>query len=530
MSAYKLQTQSMQHQLAGVTRALTQPIAFAYLAETGTGKTHMVLAEFQQRLNDDDITDLLVIAPAGSIRNWYEDKSEDEVSELKKHLDPNLLQKLLVVANRKKVFWKIRQKKMLTTKDPRALFVNIEALSMGNATKPSNAEVLCRQLLTAGRCMMVVDESTTIRSKSSRTKAILRLGQLAASRRILTGLVTPKSPLDLYYQMNFLDPQILNQPSFVNFRAKYAKVKHVCREPLPIVDMRLRQAMRKKFYSLDISRLTYNEKVNWIFKLGGWIQSFPMILNYQHIDELHERIKPYCYQVLKKDCLELQDKTYQFRYVELNAVQNKAYREILSDATSQLSNGRHVTVKSVIDQLIRLHQVTCGHVRDEEGRMHDLGTNRVSSLINILDEHDGKAIIWVTYDFELRRIAAELIQEYGKEAVAMFWGGNASTRHTDESRFLSDPECRFMVSTPMSGGRGNTWNVATLAVYAANNHNLEHRYQSEDRCHRIGQANKVTYIDLMVRDTVEEKIIQSLRRKIDLSTMITGENYREWLI
>jgi SNF2 family DNA or RNA helicase len=150
--------------------------------------------------------------------------------------------------------------------------------------------------------------------------------------------------------------------------------------------------------------------------------------------------------------------------------------------------------------------------------------------VEVLNEHEGKAIIWATYDYEIKRIAMALLAEYGEGSVATFWVGNAKTRHEHEARFLNDPACRFMVSTQMSGGRGNTWNVATLAVYAANNHNLEHRYQSEDRCHRIGQDNKVTYVDLMTPDTVEEKIVQALRRKIDLSTAITGETYREWLI
>jgi SNF2 family DNA or RNA helicase len=527
---YQLRTTSMRHQADALKKALTKPLAFAYLAETGTGKSHMLLAEFQQLLNNQTITDLLVLAPASSIMNWYADKSEEQPSELRKHLDPRLFEKLFIVTNRKKAFWKSRRKQMLRIKQPRALFVNIEALSMGDAGHPSNAEMLCAEFMKDGKCMLVIDESTTIRSKSARTKTVLRLGKLAVCRRILTGLVTPKSPLDLYFQMNFLDPDILRQPSFVAFRARYAKMKIICREPKAIVDMRLRQVINKKRLNIDISKLSYEQKVEKIITLGGYIQHIPMITDYQNIAELQKLIEPYCFQILKKDCLDLHPKTYQFRYVIMNDEQKRNYRNILNEATTELDNGHHVTANSVIAQMIRLHQIACGHVKDELGDMHDLGTHRIKALTELLDEHEGKAIIWVTYDFELRRIVNALVKEYGPETVAAYWGGNQKTRHEHEVRFLSDPQCRFMVSTQMSGGRGNTWNVATLAIYAANNHNLEHRYQSEDRCHRIGQNNKVTYIDLFVPDTVEEKIIYALRKKIDLNTMITGENYREWLV
>jgi SNF2 family DNA or RNA helicase len=527
--SYQLRTESMRHQSTAVARAMKKPDAFAYLAETGTGKTHMVLAEFQQRFGKD-IRHLLVLAPASSIRNWYQDKTEDEPSELKKHLDPKLFEQILIMTNRNKAVWRQRLKMMAAHAGPCALFVNIEALSTGNAKYPGKAEVQCRDFLKKGGCMMVIDESTTIRSKSRRTQTVMRLGQLAHCRRILTGLVTPKSPLDLYYQMNFLDPAILNQPSFTNFRARYAKLHYLCREPTAIVDMRLRQAMRKRNNIFNFNGMKYEEKVAAIFKLGGWIQSAPIVTGFQHIEELQKLIAPFCYQVLKKDCLDLKPKSYQFRYIEFTEEQKRVYKEIQHDAISKLDNGSFVTVDSVIKQIIRLHQIVCGHVKDEAGNIQDLGTNRMKALNEILDEHEGKAIIWVTYDYELRRIVNQLAEYYGEHMVAAFWGGNPNTRDEHEVRFLTDPNCRFMVSTPMSGGRGNTWTVADLAIYAANNHNLEHRFQSEDRCHRYGQENKVTYIDIMVPATVEEKIIKCLRKKIDLNTLITGENYREWLV
>jgi hypothetical protein len=112
----------------------------------------------------------------------------------------------------------------------------------------------------------------------------------------------------------------------------------------------------------------------------------------------------------------------------------------------------------------------------------------------------------------------------------VFHGENSKTRGDDERRFLGRDKCRFMVSTQMSGGRGNTWNAADLTIYAANSYDLEWRFQSEDRNHRKGQKAAVKYVDMIVRGTVEERIVNALRGKIDLMSVINGENYRKWLI
>jgi len=114
--------------------------------------------------------------------------------------------------------------------------------------------------------------------------------------------------------------------------------------------------------------------------------------------------------------------------------------------------------------------------------------------------------------------------------VAQFWGGNTATRGEDERRWLGDRECRFMVASQGAGARGNTWIKGSLVVYYANGSDLELRLNSEDRAHRAGLEHSVTYVDLMTRGTVDEKMIKSFRKKLDMATVINGDTYREWLI
>lgn len=206
------------------------------------------------------------------------------------------------------------------------------------------------------------------------------------------------------------------------------------------------------------------------------------------------------------------------------------YRELKEFATSAIDQGGHVTATIVVAQIIRLHQLLCGFVVDEEGNIHDVPESRTKELVRILTDHSGKAIIWTAYDHCIHRLTEALTKEFGEGSVARFWGGNRSTRAQEERRWKTDPECRWMIATPGAGGMGNTWTQANLVIYHSSTNNLEHRQQSEDRAHRDGQTQAVTYIDMISRGTVDEKIVRGLRKKIDIATLITGENYREWLI
>jgi hypothetical protein len=560
----------MKHQVEALRRRRARPKnseisdVFADLMEMGCGKSKVILDEFSEFAAAGERTDLFVVAPAGSYRNWFEDKGDSQLSELKTHLDPRLLGDMIVApwVTGGGVERKRRLQKMLTVTDrPRALFMNAEALST-----VGEAEAVAREFLSPGRALFAVDESTLMRNGgANRTEVIMRLAPLAPVRRIMTGLVTPKSPMDLFWQFYFLDWRILGFESYVAFRAHYAVVERVCFLPNPVIRAKLTSSMgfskgknnlsdgllRKKLaacygekrkISPEMPRrqildelmvaaegMKREQMVEAILAMGSYIQAAPKIKSYRNLEELREKIAPYSYRVLKEDCLDLKKKIYLPRDVELTPEQKRMYQEIKLFAETELE-GNYVNAKSVITRLLRLHQITCGHVRDDNGVVQDVKSNRIEQILEILGEHSGKAVIWATYDREIRKIVEALKKEYGPDSTAAYWGGNTKTRMDDEKRFLSNPSCRWMVSSQAAGGKGNTWVVADLVVYAANSYDLELRAQSEDRTHRKGQTKAVTYVDLVARGTVDEKIIKALRKKIDMATAITGENYREWLI
>jgi SNF2 family DNA or RNA helicase len=252
--------------------------------------------------------------------------------------------------------------------------------------------------------------------------------------------------------------------------------------------------------------------------------------NFLNLDELNYKLKTFSYRVLKKDALDLPSQIWMKRYVSLTPEQLDAYMQMKKLALVQIQKGT-LTTTSVLAQLIRLHQIVCGHMATDEGRVVSLSNNRIKELQAILEEHGDKAIIWATYRHDIEFIRDTLIKQYGPRSVVDFYGDTSEKdRQKGIEAFQNDPETKFFVGNPMTGGRGLTLTKASLAVFYSNNYDLEIREQAEARNHRIGTSNKVTYVDLVCKGTVDEKIIHSLRNKINLASSVLAEELRKWLI
>lgn len=503
---YIPKTVPMKHQVTALERAYHAPGRpsrgdnFAYLMDMGTGKSKVALDEWGAGVKNGGPPQLLIAAPAGSYRNWFMGKNGLNSSEIDVHLPDWLREDMLVNhwssgANRShrdslSEFLRVRDR-------PKALFVNIEALS-----SVDQARELVENYLENGNTYFGVDESTTIKGATSlRGQYMVNVGQRAAVRRIMTGLLTPRSPLDAWAQFAFLDWKILGSPSYFGFKRRFAITKKI------MVDQ------------------------EWMDgePVEGTGRKVEMVVGYRNLEELHDRIAAYSYRVLKEDCLDLEPKIYMTRDVEHTPEQKRIYKEIRDNATTMVIRDSYVTVDMMLQMMIRLHQVNLGYVVDDEGNIRDFPENRTAEIIRILDEHEGKAVIWSPFIHRIEVLEEKLGKEFGKRAVAKFYGPNRSTRHVDEARFIGDPECKYMIASQAAGGRGNTWTCANLNVYDSNNYDLEQRQQSEDRTHRKGQTQKVTYFDLLTEDTVDFRFVHSLRNKYSMATMLTGERMRAWI-
>jgi len=463
---------------------------FALLQAMRTGKTYVVVNDFSRLVLEDLAEDLLVIGPNGALPPWMESLRDD--------LPDSIYSKIRVF------LWssaKASQRSIATACQtfmrpeegvPRVLLMNVEAIS-----HVEDARILCKNFLEQrkGRGVTVIDESVCIKNpKSICARYVVDiLAPLSEYRRIMSGLVAPRSPLDLYQQFKFLDWKILGISSYWIFKKRYAILKK-------------------------------------IYPFSNRVRGVEIVVGYRNVEELHRKIAPYSRRVSLDDVYDMPSSDYSFRDVEMTEEQQRIYSAIKKDATARLSESSYVTASQVIVQLLRMHQVLCGHVRDENGIFYDISEKRTSSLLDLLRDYDGKAVIWCSYDIDVRKVSTAISREFGDESVSRFWGGNAATREREEIQFKTDPNCRFMIGTPDAGGKGRTWDVADLVIYYSSRNNLDHRAQSEERVKNVGKTRSIAYVDLRVPGTVDDKIVTALRKKIDLATIIDGDNWKDWLI
>ena len=195
-----------------------------------------------------------------------------------------------------------------------------------------------------------------------------------------------------------------------------------------------------------------------------------------------------------------------------------------------------MTTFSALTQLMRLHQVTCGFMTTDDGRLVDLHDAkgvipRLQTLLDLLDEIDGKVIIWANYRHNIQHLTRALRKKYGPESTESFYGDTKQQDREDIlSRFMDpDSGLHYLVANPKTGGYGLNLTVSHTIIYYSNSYDLEVRMQSEDRIHRIGQTSKATYIDLVAKKTIDENIIKALKNKINLASTILGEELKNWL-
>ena len=474
---YRFKTKPFQHQLDALKESWNKEV-WALFMEMGTGKTKVCIDNIAILFDKGKINAALIIVPNGIKRNWR--------NELKIHLSDHINYRVAIWSASPKKEEKTEIEQLSVMVDDLTVFImNIEALSTKRGYDFAYSFLLRNQTLVC------VDESTTIKNHSAqRTKNILKLSQHAKYKRIMTGSPVTKSPLDLFSQVQFLDPWLLDQQSYYSFRARYAV----------------------------------------IVQRSVGTHSFQHIVKYQRLDELQEKIQNFSTRILKSDCLDLPEKVYTKRVVSLTAEQVKAYTEMKKAAITFFEDNV-MTAASVLTQIIRLHQITCGHFKTDDGEVKSIKSNRIKELLEVLEETNGKVIIWAVYRYDIQQIEKTLGEKYGKESVATYYGDTKdSIRQSIVDRFMDpDDPLRFFVGNPKTGGYGLTLTSSHTVVYYSNDYSLEIRLQSEDRAHRIGQTNKVTYVDLIAENTIDEKIVKALNAKIDLASQVMGEDPKKIL-
>ena len=331
--------------------------------------------------------------------------------------------------------------------------------------------------------VMVLDESTRIKHRSSQqAKGIMRIAKRVKRKYIMSGTPMPNSPLELFNQIRFLDERVFGSNFYV-FRDRYAI-------------------------------------------LGGY-QGY-QIIGWKNLEELAKKLNGITYRVLKKDCLDLPDKVYKVYKLTMPDKFKKVYDQFAEEMVAEIA-GTTIMATVVLAKLTKLRQLTSGFVYDENRNAILIDEQlKLKQLEEILDEISGrhKVVIWTSFRHEMD-IVCKMLDSKKLKWVKIDGTVPQDQRQAAIRSYQEDDNVRVFVGQQHAGGLGITLTAGDYCIFFSNDYSPEIRLQCEDRLHRIGQKNTVTYIDLIIKGTIDVSIMRMLRKKQDLSEYINTINLQE---
>jgi SNF2 family DNA or RNA helicase len=488
-----MKTTGMQHQIVALER-MQGKRAYGLLMEQGTGKTWAILADAERCFVAGKIDTLCVVAPRGVHTNWVK-------REIPKHLAVRHVAYAWDGRTSKRAE---RLREVIFEEQPkptlRILTINFEALIS------KRGFAFAERFVRSGRCLLVIDESSRIKSppkRAARTDACLRLGKLAEARRIATGTPITNAPADCFYQFEFLRPGLLGTTSYRAFVAEYTRL-------LP------------DGHPLKQNIVSKNPRAAWAqIPERDAITGRPI---YKNLDKLSKLIEQHSYRVLKRDCLDLPPKVYKTIYFDMTQKQEAAYKLMEKKFRMELEDGSIDTVAK-LNAIGKLQQITSGFLIDNARRpfyVEKEGLPRLDAYMELIEDIDGQVITWASFKEEIVHVGAAL-REAGRRVVEY----HGDTPVADRERAVDDfqaGKADVFLGHPEAGGIGLTLTAANTAIYYSNSFKMETRAQSEDRCHRIGtKGDKVTYIDILATYTIDEIVYDALFDKRNLAATILND-------
>lgn len=464
-------TTSLAHQVKAIELSKDREY-FGLLMEQGTGKTHVIIATAVHLWQEGKINLVVVLAPNGVHDNWAKNEIPIHCPLGPDEMRIGVWHSSDGTRGQARFNWALEPLVELTGRSDQLVIIlaNIEAV------RTERFMEIMTNFVSANDTMMVVDESTVIKNpQAAQTKATMKLARLCKYRRIMTGTPITQGPLDAWSQCMFLSPTAIPYPSYTAFKNQFAI------ERLQLMGRRM----------------------------------FRQVVGYRNLEQLGREMQPFTYRVLKVDCLDLPPKVYETHYLELTPEQRSTYKTLIKQCLV-MANDKMMTTTMAITQLLRLHQITLGYMRMDDGTMVQLPNNRINALKGIIESTSGKVIIFCRFKEEIGQICAAL----SEGTWVRYTGDESGGERTESIRLFQENEStRFFIATS-AAARGLTLTAAEAVIYYSQGFSLEIRLQSEDRAHRIGQHKTVVYTDMVARGTVDETVIASLRNKQEIADTI----------
>lgn len=346
--------------------------------------------------------------------------------------------------------------------------------------------------------IIIADEAHLLKNpKAKRTKAAIKLGDKTHHNYVLTGTPILNSVRDVYGMFRFLDRG-----------ATFGKNFHVFTN-------------------------TYMEDEN-----AGWKNQrnhFPkLVARTEKYEDLTEKIYKICDRVLKKDVIkDLPPLVKKVHLVEMGAEQSKYYKEMERDFITFVQEKERqkelsgaVVAQLAVTKALRLQQIVTGHVSTEEGEtIYIEKVPRLDETRRLLQEIviDGKhkCILWCSFRANYVQLG-KLCEEMGIGHVFLTGDQNLDQKEESMNRFNDDPSVQVIIANRRAGGIGVNLVAASYSIVFSRNFSLAEELQSEARNHRGGSQihESITKIDLAAAGTIDERVLEALSNKQDISNQV----------
>ncbi len=538
---FKTKTKPYLHQVKAYEKLYGREIIPLFM-EQGTGKSKTIIDIASNLYLEGKINAVMLIAPKGVHEQWSNE-------QLPIH-SPVPFNAMVWGGKGGKLYKRILEEFITLPLEQRKLkwfCVNVEAFS-------SNNHILTFiEFLVNNKVMIIVDECTRIKNpKAQRTinimynlkkikkqrKKVLAVEERSLYRAILTGTMVTNSPYDLWSMFEFLRHDYFGK-NYYSFKARYGiEIRDVQPNSERQFHRKINEGELKSIrkYAKEGKSL---EAIAYI--MGTTESSVKYIIDhpesnvpYKHLDELKKAIQEDAYIVRKRDCLDLPDKVYEKIFVEMSTDQKRVYKELQQNFLAEYYN-KELTVQNKLTLIGRLQQITGGFFPYEEegkGKIIRIGTTnpKIEILKRDLEEFDWNStiIIWARFVGELKLLEIELRKSYPEKEIVLYYGGvNGLKRKYIIQDFQAGKIDIFIANkTAMTGL--NLQN-SHFQYFYSNSYSLEDREQAEDRSHRIGQQNKVLYKDIIMKNTVDEKVHHVLQVKRNLLNYFRDHTIEEFL-
>ena len=332
-----------------------------------------------------------------------------------------------------------------------------------------------------GADLIIADEGHKIKeARTAQAKCLHYLGDRAKYKLLLTGTLITNHEIDAFSQYRYLNRKIFGD-SFYRFRNTY-------------------------------------------FDMVGYGNHIPRFRSYMQEDFL-QKMHSVAFRVTKEECLDLPEIIEEVREIELEPKAMKMYRELESESYTELKDSE-VSAVNVLTKLLRLSQLTGGHLTDDDGNSNMVSKAKLYALEDIIDAsvaENKKLVVMARFIPELDDIQ-ELLEK--KDIGYAVVRGGVKERAEEIRRFQEDSDCKVFIGQIAAAGLGITLTAASTMVFYSMDYSMSNFEQAKARIHRVSQKNDCLYIYLIAKGTVDKKVLKSLRNKVDLAKMLVDE-YRK---